>query len=294
MSKGRAPTLPILFVLALLAGCSEPPIRIVDVSVAPDGQDLAGPYVFAAVVQGGRGPLQVSFRVTVGEPAQPAELLGPGCGPAFPPSPGRGMVPSADAALPVDAATLADGGAAPFDGGLASDGGPNSDADTRSTGLVERCVAVPLHPVGGGRYEGRWEGPPFLDGTVLYAGVRVDDAAGETALWPPPGMSWLSWRLGTRRGPEISAIAPTAGAATGGTTVLIRGQGFGADAQVYFGGQLASVALVSPHLLEAVTPPGRPGAVDVVVDRAGARAVLVDAFAYQPPPELIRVDPVEG
>ncbi|MBM4353089.1 MAG: hypothetical protein FJ109_04720 [Deltaproteobacteria bacterium] len=82
-------------------------------------------------------------------------------------------------------------------------------------------------------------------------------------------------------GPQVLEVQPDAGAASGGTHVHIFGQGFGPEAQILFGPMPAgSVKFVSPQELEAVTPPGSPGLVDVTVVSLSGTARLEDGFLY--------------
>lgn len=66
--------------------------------------------------------------------------------------------------------------------------------------------------------------------------------------------------------PAVSGIGPTSGAPAGGTGVTISGRGFTGAAAVMFGqAAAASFTVVSPNQINAVTPVGQPGTVDVSV-----------------------------
>ena len=155
------------------------------------------------------------------------------------------------------------------------------------------CARVPLTR-SAGAWRARFGGPPWPLGTRLFFVLEARDADGDRAVWPAEGVSWVD--IGPPgRAPEVVGIAPTSGPASGDTEVLLRGDGFALDTQVSFGLQpAAALDVVSRHLLVARTPPGAPGPVDVVVERAGLATRLAGAFTYLPPPEVHAVSPGEG
>ena len=80
---------------------------------------------------------------------------------------------------------------------------------------------------------------------------------------------------------QVLAVEPEAGPNSGGTKVRIFGKHFSPDAQVLFGPMPAgSLKFISQEELEAVTPPGSPGLVDVTVVSASGKAQLEDAYLY--------------
>lgn len=83
--------------------------------------------------------------------------------------------------------------------------------------------------------------------------------------------------------PSIVSVSPTTGAASGGNTVAISGNGFYGTPSVRFGANSATgVTVSSPTQLSAVTPPGTAGsAVTVAVTSAYGSSSLANAFAYQ-------------
>ncbi|WP_174997230.1 IPT/TIG domain-containing protein [Pandoraea iniqua] len=88
--------------------------------------------------------------------------------------------------------------------------------------------------------------------------------------------------------PTVTSIAPTSGAAGGGTTVAINGSGFTSAATVSFGGTAATnVQFVSASQLTARSPAGT-GTVDVRVSTTGGTSATSsnDQFTYRPAPAI--------
>ena len=95
--------------------------------------------------------------------------------------------------------------------------------------------------------------------------------------------------------PAITSVTPGAGATEGGNTVVITGTGFtGATAVTVGGAAATSSAVVSDTQVDAVTPPGTLGTVDVVVTAPGGTATGSGAFSYVPAPDLTSVSPTSG
>jgi hypothetical protein len=91
---------------------------------------------------------------------------------------------------------------------------------------------------------------------------------------------------------QVTKITPEIGPVTGGATVRIEGIGFQQEAQVQIGENPLMDIFVTPTLIRGTTPPGTPGAVDVVVTNPGGeRDVLRGAFTYVPPPTIESVFP---
>ena len=83
--------------------------------------------------------------------------------------------------------------------------------------------------------------------------------------------------------PAVTTIGPASGLTRGGTVVTITGGNFTASTTVAFGSALASVHVLNPSTLTAVSPPRDAGAVDVTVSNPGATPVTVPAaFTYVP------------
>jgi len=104
-------------------------------------------------------------------------------------------------------------------------------------------------------------------------------------------------------GPDVDEIIPDAGSTEGWDTVTVRGNGFAENAVVLFGGTAATeTVVVSAQEILCKTPPGVPGATDVLVLNPdpeelrwnfgrpwGLFGELPNGFTYQspnPPPAL--------
>lgn len=111
-----------------------------------------------------------------------------------------------------------------------------------------------------------------------------DDAGG-----PPP----ISGDASVDSGPPpnadphaLLAVQPPHGSFAGGTLVLLRGNGFRSDARVWFGDRelpASDVLALDPQRLQVTSPPGLPGAADVIVqngDDESTRATLEGGFTY--------------
>jgi hypothetical protein len=101
--------------------------------------------------------------------------------------------------------------------------------------------------------------------------------------------------------PEVSphallAVQPPHGPFSGGTRVLLRGNGFDAHARVWFGDteiDAADVLVVDAHRIQITAPPGEPGLVDVAVqngDDESTRVALSGGYAY----DAVYADPSSG
>lgn len=100
--------------------------------------------------------------------------------------------------------------------------------------------------------------------------------------------------------PVISAISPTSGPTTGGTSVTITGLRFTAGVAVLFGSAPATnVNVVSSTSITATTPPASAGIVNLVVRNAeGQTGILLNAFTYVVPapaaPTVSGISPASG
>lgn len=133
----------------------------------------------------------------------------------------------------------------------------------------------------------------FVDVTELQA-VTPPGAAGNATLEvgnPGGANASLANAFTYNQGPAVSGVSPAAGAATGGTTVTITGAGFESGAMVAFGvTPAASVTLISPTEIQAVTPAEATGAAAVTVTNPDSTVgTLASAFTFlsstvAPPP----------
>lgn len=95
--------------------------------------------------------------------------------------------------------------------------------------------------------------------------------------------------------PTLTAVAPAVGSILGGQTVTLTGTNFVAPATVMFGDkEAANVVVVSKTSITVTIPPGLPGAVDVTVTTMSGTATLLDAFTYETPPKITKIEPTSG
>ena len=82
----------------------------------------------------------------------------------------------------------------------------------------------------------------------------------------------------------IHSVTPSAGPATGGTEVTIRGAAFAAGATISIGGRAATdVSVRSADMVTARTPASPiAGPVDIMVSSSGRSSVLTGGFRYEP------------
>ncbi|MFF3559596.1 IPT/TIG domain-containing protein [Streptomyces sp. NPDC002574] len=80
--------------------------------------------------------------------------------------------------------------------------------------------------------------------------------------------------------PTLTTVTPTQGSTSGGTSVTLIGTALTTTSAVTFDGNPASFAVISDSVVSAITPPGTPGAVNVVVTTDGAGVTASSAFSY--------------
>ena len=98
-------------------------------------------------------------------------------------------------------------------------------------------------------------------------------------------------------GPTVTAVSPTFGPTTAGTSVTITGTNFSAPATVSFGGTAAtSVVVVNPTTITANAPAHAVGVVDVRVTTNGGQSPITaaDQFTYQALPTMTSLTPSAG
>jgi hypothetical protein len=97
-------------------------------------------------------------------------------------------------------------------------------------------------------------------------------------------------------GPTVSAISPSGGSLTGGTTVTITGAGFVSGATVTIGGSAAtSVVFGSATSLTATTPAHGAGPADVTVTNPDTQSGTgMSPFTYAPAPTVSAISPTSG
>jgi acid phosphatase len=112
--------------------------------------------------------------------------------------------------------------------------------------------------------------------------VVVTNPGGQSAT-KTNGYSYAAGGGGTA--PTVTAVNPTSGPTTGGTSVTVSGTAFAAGATVTFGGTAATNVVVSNSTtITATTPAHVAGAVDVVVTNSnGQSGGKLSAFTYNAP-----------
>ena len=91
-----------------------------------------------------------------------------------------------------------------------------------------------------------------------------------------------NFEVGSNSAPTVTAISPTSGSTSGGTSVTITGTNFASGATVSIGGTAAtSVTVVSSTSITATTPAHTAGTVDVVVTNTDSQnGTLSNGFTY--------------
>jgi hypothetical protein len=94
---------------------------------------------------------------------------------------------------------------------------------------------------------------------------------------------------------RVDSVTPATGPTAGNAAITVRGAGFRAGLELRVGALVASqVRVIDATTIEALTPPGAPGLVDVVVIQQGSVYRLDDAYTYEGPFELHLIDPPRG
>jgi len=96
--------------------------------------------------------------------------------------------------------------------------------------------------------------------------------------------------------PTVTSVSPTAGPASGGSTVIITGTNLSDATAVTFGGTAAtSYTIINANQIMATAPAGT-GTVDIRVTTLGgtSAASAADQFTYRPPPTVTSISPTAG
>lgn len=148
--------------------------------------------------------------------------------------------------------------------------------------LTRTCLSVPvvvaLALTGTGCDRGGAAHPPPLDdeGPIDGPGTIPDDGTGQTGddLDPPPD-GWNDLRF--------HGVDPEHGPATGGTEVILRGNGFSGPIAVTFDGRQVDpvdVEIIDTHRVRVLTPAGDVGPATVVVTKGDDTVELPDGYSY--------------
>jgi len=133
---------------------------------------------------------------------------------------------------------------------------------------------------------GTLAGTPGLAGLFSFTMTLQDSKAATVS-------TGFSMNISTAPTPRVSAVSPTSGPTDGGTFVTISGSNFTSGATVQFGALPAqSVRVVSSTELQAVTPAGPKGSVNLTVDESdGQIAAAATPFTFTSPPANAPSDP---
>jgi len=104
------------------------------------------------------------------------------------------------------------------------------------------------------------------------------------------------------RAPAITKVIPDNGRLAGGTKITIQGNGFLPGAKVLIGDVYArtfvlasAIQVISPNIINAITPSGEPGARDIVVRNPDQQEIIIPGgFTYNPMPRITDVSPNHG
>ena len=198
--------------------------------------------------------------------------------------------------------------------GASGASGGRGEATVYATAPTIDSIDPASGPEGGGtvvRLKGsRFNGVTGVTfGTHFATSFHVDSSTSMTAVSPPavPGTVGVSvaLRRGTASAPSLDAqftylsrpivdsLDPNAGPTTGGTSVTIGGSYFRDVTAVRFGSvPAASYKVLSQTVIQAVSPPGAAGTVDVTVTAATGTSAGADAgrFTYFVPASVVTFD----
>ncbi|MGA8863485.1 MAG: IPT/TIG domain-containing protein [Gallionella sp.] len=125
-----------------------------------------------------------------------------------------------------------------------------------------------------------------VSATSITAVTPAGTAGAQNVAVTTPGGTATGINLYTYiAAPTVTAISPTSGPTTGGTSVTITGTSFTGATAVTIGGAAAtSVVVVSATSITAVTPAGTLGAQNVVVTTPGGTGTGTNLYTYVAPP----------
>ncbi|OWK43062.1 beta strand repeat-containing protein [Fimbriiglobus ruber] len=154
---------------------------------------------------------------------------------------------------------------------------------TGGSGAITLAVSGMTNPTGltisgSGTGSITLSGTPTGAGTVTFtvtptdavgtgAGTTYSFAVNPTVPSSPPA-------------PTVTALSPAAGPASGGTTVTIVGTNLNGATAVMFGGALGAIISDTPTQIEATSPAGDTGVIDVWVTTPSGSSSLVSADRY--------------
>lgn len=128
--------------------------------------------------------------------------------------------------------------------------------------------------------------PPLDDPGPLDPPTVPGDGDGETGEdLPPPPDGWNDLRL--------HSVSPTHGPATGGTSVVLQGNGFSGEIAVTFDGRQVDpvdVEIIDSRRIRVLTPAGEVGPATIDVTQGDDTVTLPDGYSY----DAFFIDPASG
>ncbi|MFZ7336941.1 autotransporter domain-containing protein [Comamonas jiangduensis] len=168
-------------------------------------------------------------------------------------------------------------------------GGAYSQGFTASGGTAPYTYAITSGSVPTGlslAANGTLSGTPTVAGSYNFTVTTTDSSTGAGA----PFTSSHAYSVTVAAGaiPVVSAIAPSSGPSSGGTTVTITGTGFGGATAVTFGASSATGFTVNSATQITATAPAGTGTVDIRVTTAGGTSATsaADQFTYVVAPAI--------
>jgi sugar lactone lactonase YvrE len=137
----------------------------------------------------------------------------------------------------------------------------------------------------------------FVSSTEVIATAPPGVGTVDVTVTTPDGHDTLPAAYAYLTPPTVASVTPATGPAAGGTMVTILGTGFlnAGRTRVAFGAtNAASVTVLSPNKLVAITPASTAGVSDVTVTTPAGTATLPAAFTFLPPPAIIAFSPASG
>jgi hypothetical protein len=211
-------------------------------------------------------------------------------------------VTPAHAAGTVDIVVMTPSASALLAGGFTYLPAPVLTAASPGSGPVSGGATVILSGSGlAGATGVTFDGVPAASFTVNSAtsitAVTPAHAAGavDIAVTSPAGAAQLAGGYTYVAPGALTSITPSAGTASGGTSVTLGGSGLTGTTSVTFGGvPAASFVVNSAASVTAVTPAHAPGAVDVVVTTPGGSATALNGYTYATATTLTGANPFSG
>ncbi|MBS0590235.1 MAG: IPT/TIG domain-containing protein, partial [Proteobacteria bacterium] len=120
--------------------------------------------------------------------------------------------------------------------------------------------------------------------------VTVTTVGGTSATGAPDQFTYVPL-------PTVTAINPTVGPTSGGTTVIITGTNLSGASAVTFGGNnAASYTVNSATQITAISPAGAAGTVNITVTTMGGTSATssADQYTYTPAPAVTAIAPASG